>query len=255
MGLTPQVWSPPALTETNCPSGGEARPARSSPQQVTEASGLTPQVWFPPALTEVNCPPGGVASPSSSLPPAGDGAVKSYSAGVSSTGADEANLPSGGVASPSSSLPQQATVPSVFTPQVCLTPALTEANSSPRGSVGSLPPTHAATIAIISSIARSRHAGRAGNINLQRVSLAPILSVMGKPRVKSRTRTTSLIGTFILLCHTCLVVPTICPMCDLNESEVDPSSVPELKKSRVKMPMLSHRHSMERLRWWRTFQP
>ena len=66
--LTPQVWCHPALTEVNSPSGGVARPKRSSPQQATEPSVLTPQVWLLAALTEMNFPSGGVAWPSSFKP-------------------------------------------------------------------------------------------------------------------------------------------------------------------------------------------
>ena len=146
--------------------GSVVRMHQSLPQQTTEPSVFTPQVCLPPALTE-------------------------------------ANLPSGGVASPSSSLPQQATVPSVSTPQVCLPPALTEAYSSPRGSVGSFPPTHAATIAIISSIAGSRPTGRAGSINLQRVPLALDSARYGKASCGEShyTNILSLYIYAILFCH------------------------------------------------------
>lgn len=70
--FTPQVWSEPALTETNSPDGGLAWPtvlssalvavfASLDPQHSTEPSRLTPQVWKSPALTEANSPVGGVA--------------------------------------------------------------------------------------------------------------------------------------------------------------------------------------------------
>ena len=93
---TPQVWSPPALTEANSPDGGEAFLYQLDPQHSTEPSILTPHVCEDPALTE-------------------------------------ANSPDGGVAWPSSSSPQHSTEPSVLTPQVCQDPALTEANSSDDG--------------------------------------------------------------------------------------------------------------------------
>jgi hypothetical protein len=44
----------------------------------------------------------------------------------------EVNLPRGGLAWPCSLSPQQATVPSVFTPQVWAAPALTEVKARPR---------------------------------------------------------------------------------------------------------------------------
>ena len=50
--LTPQLWAQPALTVVNCPSGGEACPYVSSPQQATAPSTVTPQVLESPALTE-----------------------------------------------------------------------------------------------------------------------------------------------------------------------------------------------------------
>ena len=61
--LTPQVCSPPVLTEANSPAGGVAWSQVPSPQQDTEPSVLTPQVCPPPALTEMNSPAGGLDCP------------------------------------------------------------------------------------------------------------------------------------------------------------------------------------------------
>ena len=80
--LTPQVARSPAPIVVKVPSGGDAWPLTSQPQQSTVPSVWMPQVW--------------------ALPPAR--AVK---------------VPSGGDAWPSSSQPQQATVPSARMPQLC----------------------------------------------------------------------------------------------------------------------------------------
>ena len=70
------------------------------------------------------------------IAPAFDGAVASQPASVVPPDADGGELPGRGVASPAKSSPQHSTEPSVFTPQVCHDPALTEANS-PDGGVAS----------------------------------------------------------------------------------------------------------------------
>ena len=103
----------------NSPSGGVDLLKKSSPQQAKVPSVLTPHVWSSPVLTEENGPLGGVALPSSSLSPARPRCRLILTPQVCSGPVlTEVNSPSGGVASPSSSLPQQATVPSVITPQV-----------------------------------------------------------------------------------------------------------------------------------------
>ena len=43
-GLTPQVWYFPALTDSNSPSGGEAWPPSSRPQQATGVQVFKPLV-------------------------------------------------------------------------------------------------------------------------------------------------------------------------------------------------------------------
>ena len=60
---SPQLWSPPALTELNVPGGGVDSPSSFLPQQATVASVRTAQVWSPPASTALNVPPAGVACP------------------------------------------------------------------------------------------------------------------------------------------------------------------------------------------------
>ena len=107
-----------------------------APQQATEPSLLTPQVWSCPALPETKEPAGGVwprrihcctsrrwsrcSSPRRCGPPS----------------AQETKEPAGGVAWPYSSEPQQATEPSLLTPQVWAAPALTE-SKDPEGGVAS----------------------------------------------------------------------------------------------------------------------
>ena len=59
--ITPQVCSPPALTETKEPAGGVDWPLPLAPQQATEPSPITSQVWPDPALTEAKELAGGVS--------------------------------------------------------------------------------------------------------------------------------------------------------------------------------------------------
>jgi hypothetical protein len=53
----------PALTEAKVPTGGVALPWLLSPQQATVPSVLTPHAWMPPALMETNVPSGGADWP------------------------------------------------------------------------------------------------------------------------------------------------------------------------------------------------
>ena len=64
----PQVWSHPALTETNRPTGGVDCPSASAPQHSTAPVLRIPQVCEAPALTDSNRPAGGVDCPRSSRP-------------------------------------------------------------------------------------------------------------------------------------------------------------------------------------------
>ena len=111
--LTPHVCRYPALTCVNGPGGGVAWPNVLSPQHWSVPSILSPQASEPPALTSVNVPVGGVrfqqVSVLSVLRPQNEG--------------DPATLTwvsaySGGVASSQPLKPQQATAPSVLSPQV-----------------------------------------------------------------------------------------------------------------------------------------
>ena len=66
--VTPQLWSPPALTFKNKTDGGLDLPQLSLPQHSTLPDVVTPQLWFGPVLTLRNMTDGGLDSPSLSLP-------------------------------------------------------------------------------------------------------------------------------------------------------------------------------------------
>ena len=155
--LTPQVWPHPALTETKEPAGGVACHRSSHPAPAGDGAvaphpagvvppgadgdegtrgrrGLAIEVTAPAGDGAVAPHPAGVAPPGADgdegtrgrrglavliAAPAGDGAVAPHPAGVVPPALTETKEPAGGVAWPSSSSqPQQATEPSLLTPQV-----------------------------------------------------------------------------------------------------------------------------------------
>ena len=114
--------SPPTRADISPPLTAEPESVASSGYcPLCWVSGLSSAAWWRQFLGNAL------------LPPAFERAVVPQPTALVAARAYNRNSPSGGEDSPYSSSPQHLTVPSVLTPQVWCTPALTEANAPSDG--------------------------------------------------------------------------------------------------------------------------